>query len=78
VIEPTRINGCYVSTFLENVVTIRNKYWDKIKDAFSIPKDPLELEKKEIYLLHKNKKRIKYQIIETINNELFSYHIGDK
>ena len=52
--EPTVINGCYVSILLNNVITIRHKDWEKIKEAFVIPKDPLELEKREIYLLEKN------------------------
>jgi site-specific DNA-methyltransferase (adenine-specific) len=70
--EPTVINGCYVSNFLDNVITVRDKDWDKIKDVFFIPKDPLELEKREIYLLHKNGKRIKYQMMGSIQSNLFS------
>lgn len=55
--EPTIINDCYVSIFLDKVITMRDKDWDKIKDAFVIPKDPLELEKREIYL-HQKKEDI--------------------
>ena len=64
--------GCYVSIFLDNVITVRDKDWEKIKDAFFIPKDPLELEKGEIYLLHKNGKRVRYQITGGIQSDLFS------
>ncbi|MBT9144464.1 MAG: Modification methylase BamHI [candidate division WS2 bacterium] len=71
-IEPTVINGCYVSNFLDNIITIRNKDWDKIKDAFFVPKDPIELEKGEIYLLHKNGKRVKYRVPESSQRDLFS------
>ncbi len=70
--EPTVINGCYVSNFLDNVITVRDRDWDKIKDAFFIPKDPLELEKGEIYLLRKNGKRIKYRTMGSIQSDLFS------
>lgn len=57
---PTIINGCYVSIFLDNVITVRNKDWDEIKDAFIIPQDPLELEKREIRLFYNKKKLLKY------------------
>ena len=40
-VQPTLINGCYVSNFLDNVITVRDKDWDKIKEAFFIPRDPL-------------------------------------
>jgi len=71
--KPTIINGCYISNFLENVITIRSKDWDKIKDAFFIPKDNLELEKKEIHLTYK-KKRIKEHIpVNEIQNNLFPF-----
>ncbi|MEJ5361065.1 MAG: DNA methyltransferase [Spirochaetota bacterium] len=69
--EPTVINGCYVSIFLDNVITIRDKDWEKIKEEFFIPENPLELEKREICLLHKTKKRIKPPI-KSIQSDLFS------
>lgn len=71
-VKPTAINGCYVSNFLGNVITIRDKDWDKIKGAFVIPQDPLELEKKEIYLVHKKGKTIKYEVVRGIQSDLFS------
>jgi len=70
--EPTVINGCYVSNFLGYVITVRDKDWEKIKDAFVIPTDPLELEKREIYLLHKKGRTIKYELIGGIQRDLFS------
>jgi len=70
--EPTVVNGCYVSNFLDNVITVRDKDWDKIKEAFVIPKDPLELEKREIYLVYKKGRRIKYKVVEGIQSDLFS------
>jgi site-specific DNA-methyltransferase (adenine-specific) len=70
--EPTVINGCYVSNFLGHVITVRDKDWKKIKDAFLIPTDPLELEKREIYLLHKKGRTIKYELIGGIQRDLFS------
>ncbi|MEK6690349.1 MAG: site-specific DNA-methyltransferase [Nitrospirota bacterium] len=61
--ESTMINGCYVSIFLDNVTTVRSKDWDKIKEAFTIPHDPFELEKREIKLRDKKIKKIKPKII---------------
>jgi site-specific DNA-methyltransferase (adenine-specific) len=70
--ESTMINGCYVSVFLDNLITVRGKDWDKIKDAFVIPQDPLELEKREIYLLHKKRKTIKHKVVTGVQSSLFS------
>lgn len=53
--EPVTINDCYVSVFLDNVITVRDKDWGEIKSAFVIPNDPLELEKREIQLLSRKK-----------------------
>jgi len=68
--EPTVINGCYVSIFLDNVITVRGKDWNKIKDAFLTPQDPLELEKREIRLLHKKRKTIKHEPAERMQGSL--------
>jgi len=69
--EPTKINDCYVSIFLDSVITVADKDWEKIKGAFVVPSDPLELEKTEIQLQGKNKKRMKYTAVEKIQGELF-------
>jgi len=58
--------------YLDNVMTVRDKDWDKIKDAFVIPQAPLELEKGEICLLHKKKKAVKYEIPGEIQSDLLS------
>jgi site-specific DNA-methyltransferase (adenine-specific) len=73
-IEPTMINGCYVSLFLSNVVTLRDKDWAKIKDYFVIPKNPLELEKQKICPIHKKRKTMKSEdlIAGDIQSSLFS------
>ena len=68
--EPTLINGCSVSIFLDNLMTIRGKDWDNIKDAFVIPQDPLELEKGEIRLLHKKTEPIKHEGAKGIQGQL--------
>jgi site-specific DNA-methyltransferase (adenine-specific) len=70
--EPTIINGCYVSIFLDNAITARDKDWDKIKEAFVIPEDPLELEKVEIQLLGKRRKTVKRETAREIQSDLFS------
>jgi site-specific DNA-methyltransferase (adenine-specific) len=69
--EPTMVNGCYVSIFLDNVITIRDKDWNKIKDEFFIPKGPLELEKREIQLLRKKRKTVKHEIAKRMQDSLF-------
>ncbi|PIX27861.1 MAG: hypothetical protein CO103_08105 [Chloroflexi bacterium CG_4_9_14_3_um_filter_45_9] len=69
--EPTMINGYYVSIFLDDIVTVRDKDWDKIKNAFIIPQNPLELEKGEICLLHKKGKAIRRTVARDIQGDLF-------
>jgi site-specific DNA-methyltransferase (adenine-specific) len=68
--ESTMINGCYVSIFLNKLITIRDKDWDKIKDAFVIPQDPLELEKCMICLLNEKEKKNKH--VSIVQNSLFT------
>jgi site-specific DNA-methyltransferase (adenine-specific) len=75
---PTIIKGHYVSSFLGRIITIRDKDWNKIKDAFVIPRDPLELEKREIYLLPKDGRTIKYELVERIQKDLFSQGIEEE
>ena len=70
--EPTIINGCYVSIFLDNVITIRDKDWHKIKEAFAIPANPKELEKREIYLLDKMVNKKNPIVAEKTQCNLFS------
>ena len=74
--EPTMINGCYVSIFLDNLITARDKDWDKIKHAFVIPQDPLELEKREICLLYKKRKTIKHEVARGIQDQFISMREG--
>ena len=69
--EPTKINGCYVSFFLDRVVTARDVDWKKIKEAFYIPNDPIELEKREICLLQKSKSLQKPRSAENVQKNLF-------
>lgn len=54
-VNPTLLNGCYVSIFLGKVITVRNKDWDTVKSAFITHSEPLELEKKEVELRGKKK-----------------------
>jgi site-specific DNA-methyltransferase (adenine-specific) len=61
--EPTMINEYYVSSFLNKLITIRDKDWDKIKEAFVIPQNPLELEKREIYLIKDKTRTAIHEII---------------
>jgi site-specific DNA-methyltransferase (adenine-specific) len=68
--ELTMIAGYYVSIFLDNVITVRDKDWDKIKDAFLVPQDPLELEKREIRLLHKKKTAINHETAKRMQGSL--------
>jgi len=70
--QPTLINGCYVSIFLDNLITLRGKDWDRIKEAFLIPQDPLELEKREVCLLHKKRKPMRYEMARGTQDQLVS------
>jgi site-specific DNA-methyltransferase (adenine-specific) len=70
---PTVINNCYVSIFLDKVISIRDRDWDKIKEAFFVPKDPLELEKKEIFLLPHKMRRIRHTGESEKEISLFSF-----
>jgi site-specific DNA-methyltransferase (adenine-specific) len=70
--QPTLINGCYVSIFLDNLITLRGKDWDRIKEAFLIPQDPLELEKREVCLLHKKRKPMRYEMARGTQGQLIS------
>ena len=49
--ETSMINGCYVSIFLNKLITVRDVDWANIRQSFIISQDPLELEKKEIVLV---------------------------
>lgn len=69
--EPTTINGCYVSVFLDHVVTVRDKDWDEIKGEFVIPECPLVLEKTETQLVSRKGKRVKPTIAKPIQGNLF-------
>ncbi|MEO0005117.1 MAG: site-specific DNA-methyltransferase, partial [candidate division WOR-3 bacterium] len=76
--EPTIINGCYVSEFLDDVITIRDKDWQKIKDAFILPEDPAKLEQKEISLKSKHKKPKSYSKQKPPSPTLFAAVCRDK
>jgi len=65
-VKPTIINNCYVSIFLDKIITIRDKDWGKIKEAFYVPETPLKLEKSEIKPLHAKKAKV---IKEKINQD---------
>jgi len=53
----TSINGYYVSEYLNKVITIRNKDWNKIKNNFIIPTEIKQVEKIEVLFINKSKKR---------------------
>ena len=74
-VVPATISGCYISTFLNKVITMRNKDWVKIKENFVIPEDSLDLEKTEIKLIPQLKRREGRQ---TIQYELFSPQIKSR
>lgn len=69
--EPMIINGCPVSIFLNKVITIREKDWNKIKNAFVIPESHMDLEKREICLFKIGKGNIKCKVNREIQNSLF-------
>jgi len=75
--KPTVINGCYVSFYLDRVITVRENDWEVIKDTFFIPKDPLELEKMEIQLFNRKKKTKTYKVVDNTQKNLFSLDNGE-
>ncbi len=78
---PTLINGCFVSNFLDKVITVRDKDWDKVKEAFVIPEKPSELERREIYLLNKKRRNINFKnqkIEKEFQNKLFSVFSNER
>ena len=71
--EPTMINGCYASFFLNKIVTLRDKDWSKIKEAFIISNIPVVLEKTEIQLKSEtSKKTKKIKIQKLLQKTIFS------
>lgn len=46
----SKIGGAWISTFLDEIVTIRDVDWEKIADQFSIPEVPTDLEHTAIRL----------------------------
>jgi len=75
-VEPILISGCHVSIFLGKVITVRDKDWEKIKNAFIIPSEPLELEKQGIIMhTHPTKKTIEYKELVKTQNTFF---VSDK
>jgi site-specific DNA-methyltransferase (adenine-specific) len=73
-IKSTAINGCYVSIFLDKVVTVRDKDWKNVKDYFFVPIKHLDIEKNEVQLVNKKIKSAEYKILENVQKDLFSLH----
>ncbi|MBI4231627.1 DNA adenine methylase, partial [Candidatus Peregrinibacteria bacterium] len=65
-VDQSKINDCYVSIFLENITTIRNKDWETIKDRFFIPENHFELQKVPIKLKHGNAKPTYRKIAQSV------------
>ena len=73
----TMINECYVSIYLNRIVTIRDIDWDKIKNNFHIPRNPKELERGEILLINKSL-QTNTDYMDTINHQLNLFSIDEK
>lgn len=59
----SKLGSCWVSFFLDEIVTLRNDDWEYIKDFFYLPSNPEEVDVKPIMLKNKIK-------IHRINNTL--------
>ncbi|MCX7880550.1 MAG: site-specific DNA-methyltransferase [Ignavibacteria bacterium] len=74
--KPSLINECYVSNFLNKILTIRDKDWEKIQNAFILPKTIKHLEFQEIVLSNNkitpshNKKPINDKLLRNENCQL--------
>ena len=75
-VEPSVINGIYVSVFLDKVLTIRDKDWEQLKTAFIISQNSLMLEKQEILVKKQPPERkTRYRSFIEAQNILF---VSDK
>lgn len=73
-VKPTMVNNCYVSIYLNKIITVRHKDWRKVRTAFIIPADPLDLEKKEIQRMRtttKSRKNAKSQTRRVSQSQMF-------
>jgi len=65
----SKIGNCYVSFYLDQIVTLRDCDWDYLKDFFDIPDDIIEIDKKPISL------KVRPNIINSVKNNI-SENIG--
>ncbi len=65
-VSSSYINGVFVSEFLERIITIRDKDWDRLKSYFLIPANPLELEKREISLAGRKMKVFNRKLVKKL------------
>lgn len=49
----SKIGNCWISYYLDNIVTLRNEDWDILKDYFYIPQKAEDIDKQQIKLLDK-------------------------
>jgi len=49
-INKSKLGDCFVSYYLNQIVTLRNKDWEYLKDFFIIPEDITQIDLKPIYL----------------------------
>lgn len=46
----SKLGKCWVSYYLDQIVTIRDRDWDELKEFFIIPSNPEDIDFKQIYL----------------------------
>ncbi len=39
-----QINDCWVSFYLDDVITLRDKDWERVKEFYSIPQNPKDID----------------------------------
>ena len=77
-INKSKLGDCYVSYYLDQIVTLRDKDWENLKEYFIIPEDITQIDLKPICLKTKpeiyNPLKAKFDKFER-NNTLFDYLI---
>ena len=71
----SKLGDCYISFYLNKIVTIRDKDWGDLKDFFVIPDDITEIDTKPIFLKEKPDicNPLKADIDNKENKSLFDY-----
>ena len=65
-----QLNNCWVSFYLNNVVTIRDKDWEQIQECYLLPKNLKEIDHTPIQLLNNKKQyqKMEFTLFKNLQN----------